>query len=302
MQAARETSRRMRGPAARQERGFTLIELLVVIGIIAILVGILLPALGKARSAARDVRCLSNLRQLSIAWNLYTTDYKVFPITNRPDWHLKLQYSYGGVHWYGYDANGKPIEGPISDTTGRLTFGGLTSDRPLNPYVAPDSTIEGRSEVFRCPSDARLKYALSNQRHTSWDALAGSNSDDEKPTAFSIFGTSYSANQGMYMLEPTPPPTEIDPQGRRWSRAFHGPQSVQIAPSRFVLLEDIGTQSVSGGTPESIYPTNARPNYVGLPVGWWHGKLKAQMAFLDGSARREPITSDAIKKYAFSKR
>lgn len=63
----------------QKHKAFTLVELLVVIGIIAVLIGILLPVMGKAREQARRAQCLSNLRQISMAILSYAMDKKVLP-------------------------------------------------------------------------------------------------------------------------------------------------------------------------------------------------------------------------------
>lgn len=91
-------------PAVRiRNHAFTLVELLVVISIVAILISILLPALGKAREAARVITCLSNQRQLGLLFHIYVQENRenrfpgaegrVWPggtIDNFPWWHANL--------------------------------------------------------------------------------------------------------------------------------------------------------------------------------------------------------------------
>ena len=84
----------------KSRMGFTLIELLVVIAIIALLIGILLPALGEARRAAKLAISLSNLRQFAVAAGTYSADFddRIYAFTSAPN-----------TEWQRLEPTGAPI-------------------------------------------------------------------------------------------------------------------------------------------------------------------------------------------------
>ncbi|HEV7298789.1 MAG TPA: type II secretion system protein [Tepidisphaeraceae bacterium] len=91
-----------------QPKGFTLVELLVVIGIIALLISILMPALSKARIAAVQTQCMANHRQVMQAMQLYVNEFKGWaPVDGRNVYPEESTVASHQVHWYHRQYLGK---------------------------------------------------------------------------------------------------------------------------------------------------------------------------------------------------
>lgn len=144
------------------KKAFTLIELLVVISVIALLLALLMPALGMARKQAQRAVCQSNLRQQHTACCMYIDDFEgYFPNTE-----------YLTATWY-YLWGGK--QGSEA--------GAQSSVRLLNPYVCLEGQVNTKSEnkqlyAFKCPADKGQiegNWALpSTGRDSCWDSMGSS--------------------------------------------------------------------------------------------------------------------------------
>jgi len=143
--------------------GFTLIELLVVIAIISVLAAILFPVFAKTRAKAREIACVSNLRQVGLSISMYAQDYD-------------------GVYPYALD--------PADKFTPQIwnAFPAFQADFPnmlmihqaLQPYVKS-------KELFHCPGDT----GFDREDFTGLEIDPTGTPRNANPTSFQKFGTSY---------------------------------------------------------------------------------------------------------------
>jgi prepilin-type N-terminal cleavage/methylation domain-containing protein len=198
-----------------RRRGFTLVELLVVIGIIAVLIGILLPALNKARKSAATIKCSASLKQLGNAMLMYVQDNKGY----LPAVTIKYKYNVGKLSFstsYGVD---NVTNGEVGDwarwfnliakyvMTGQSAGAAMTGDE-LNQQIQ-------RSVIWGCPSfqgfvtasDPNSLKGDTNRNYppysmNCWPIAAGCNSKRASRPTRTIFPVSRWARRRTPVAKP----------------------------------------------------------------------------------------------------
>ena len=271
----RPMSRRL--PLRTTSAGFTLVELLVVIGIIAVLISILLPALSKARESAIAVQCMSNLRQFAVADQMYV---------NRYSWHMPgwwpsatspNAYNAYNRYWAGIPEFRKALAMPILD--------------PSWPYVC------FVTKKWYCPNAVR--------------ALTPATPDPNDRTNQFYFPMHYSYGmnvQGVDIPEHAANTDVWDPravqasQSTPWSKRFHGfkpsrvkrpAEKLHFADAMYMVINVYGVGPNTGSYPgwhrlKSNYDLTGEVTYANTngintqrTIAWRH-KKGANVVFFDG--------------------
>jgi len=265
-------------PRTATNVGFTLVELLVVIGIIALLISVLLPALSKARQQAATVACGAKLRQLATAVVMYANDNRG---TMPP---LCAGYTNGS----SYDRPTLFPQGGEGLLTKYLTH--MITNQAGNPSMSTTAA----SKLYTCPSQMDFTDTNPNAGYSyKYNGIVGGiwnlqpNPVGRKtPTPWRMSKLIYACNVAIFNDGPYAPSGNVD--GQRFVR--ESPSLGQVTPAGYTTNNMhfmsgseslfLHNQTFMGGTYKGWWTTTQYPNRHGV----------ANFAFADGSVRSIPVT------------
>lgn len=248
--------------------GFTLVELLVVVAVIAILAGLLLPALSQSKMKAQGIVCMNNLRQIQVAWGLYTLDFedRVPPNINKPEWQSGRSADFPSWVAGWLSLPGSNV-GPFFSSHNTNTLMLVGSDYRDFGSIGGYATSPG---IYKCPSD-KSKGEIEGQLLPRVRTLA------------------MNANIGV---SPSYEPVPRSYRHYRKTHEFKKPSEV------FVFLDEREDSINDGGFYVFM---DARPNFMEItdyPAHYHNGS--GSLVFADGHAEfkkwKDPRTIPALNK------